>query len=276
MPDNTQNNPAKDHATARLLRHVRSGELTEEKLTDCLAQGADINATNNQGKSLLLIAAHNELADTVGLLLKHGADIERNNGPRNETALLAAIDTGSINAIDILLKHGANTEAQSPEGYTPLLRAANRDDDAIVETLLAAGANINATSHKGTTALALSILTTKHDTFNLLLKWDASVNTPDARHATPLMQACAMNDPYKVRTLLDKGANIDLRNNNGENALDITCNVHGSDHPIKHMLDAEITRRTTAAFQKAAEKGTTKTRKIRRPRTSQSTPARRR
>ncbi|MDD9901251.1 MAG: ankyrin repeat domain-containing protein [Alphaproteobacteria bacterium] len=265
-----------DDANMWLLKHVQAAELTEEKITACLAHGADINATNNHGKSLLLIAAHNGDADAVELLLKHGADIEQKSGFAQDTALSGAAGKGRINAIDILLKNGANIEAESEGGYTPLLCAVNAGYSKTVERLLEAGANVNVAKHDGVTALAMSIDLGKNDIFKLLLQWEADVNKANQQGRTPLMLACEYADEYKINTLLNWGANIDARNIFGENALDITRRTHGHESSIECILQSEIQRRTIAAFQKAAERGTTKTRKIRRPRTAQPTPVNRR
>jgi ankyrin repeat protein len=94
----------------------------DEKILDLLlANGADINARNDEGVTLLHIITD---PDAVSLLVQRGADIE----------------------------------ARDVRGWTPLICQANNQDNGpdVVAALLANGANPNAKGSKGETALSFA------------------------------------------------------------------------------------------------------------------------
>ena len=149
-------------------------------------RGADLNLTDPDGTSALVLAIINGHYDTAALLAERGADpnIADTSGM---AALYAAVDmntlgeiygrparpaSGKVTALDlmkVLLAHGANPNAalKSPtlqrahtpgegslgEGATPLMRAAKNGDAAALRLLLDHGADVNARQRNATTAL---------------------------------------------------------------------------------------------------------------------------
>ena len=108
-----------------------------------LAQGADIDAKDAEGYDALLYAVENGHIANVQALLVKGADIEASNENR-PTALIHAARCGHTEVVQALLDKGADINAKDNRGWTALLRAADFGYDAIVQALLAAGAVITA------------------------------------------------------------------------------------------------------------------------------------
>jgi uncharacterized protein len=147
---------------------------------------ADLNLTDPDGTTALVVAIINAHYDLAAVLLDKGAN--PNVGDvTGMTALYAAIDlntfpdtpgrpapkpVGKLDTLDIvktLLAHGANPNARlkAPilvrvhdrgdgtlgEGATPLMRAAKKSDVTLMRPLLAAGADPMLTTRAGATAL---------------------------------------------------------------------------------------------------------------------------
>ena len=82
-----------------------------------LNHGAEVAARDARGNTALIGAAWNyEISDVLALLLDAGADINAQNHA-GETALMEAADSGAVDTIEFLLKNGAdpNPSRQSRE-----------------------------------------------------------------------------------------------------------------------------------------------------------------
>jgi hypothetical protein len=90
------------------------GGATED-LAGYLDAGVPVDLTNDQGDTLLVLAAYHDHADTVALLLARGADHSRAND-RGQTALAAAVFRQSTETVTRLLEAGADPDAGGPSG----------------------------------------------------------------------------------------------------------------------------------------------------------------
>ncbi len=117
-----------------------------------IAHGADLH------QALLASASR---GDVVGVetLLRHGADVNEVSttpGGGNTTPLMLAA-LSSAETVRILLAHGAKADAQDIDGNTPLMIAVRQDNPDAVQALLAAGANYKLKNRDGDTALQIAI-----------------------------------------------------------------------------------------------------------------------
>ena len=170
-----------------LMYAARQGSLGTARV---LAEAhADVNLTDPDGTSALLLAIINAHYDTAVMLLDKGADpnIADITGM---AALYAVVDMNTLgevygrpsrtfhdeaSALDLmktLLRHGArpDTQLKTPalyrahtpgdgnlgQGSTPLMRAARNDDVPAMRLLLASGADPSIRQKNGTTALMLA------------------------------------------------------------------------------------------------------------------------
>ena len=126
----------------------RAAERTERKAAAAKA------AKRAARQSLFMAAWHNDL-EAVKALIKAGADVNatKNNG----TTLLhyAAIYAGPEIA-EMFIRAGADVNAAESTGNTPLHDAAFQDKLKITELLIKSGANINAKRQDGATPLDLA------------------------------------------------------------------------------------------------------------------------
>lgn len=114
-----------DYALARdinveLINAARAGNVTEVR--DLIAEGADINAKNAAGKTVLMVAANLGNARIVDILLSEGADVNAKDNLES-TALIAAAYKGNLHILKALLAQGADVNAESKNGVTALSTA---------------------------------------------------------------------------------------------------------------------------------------------------------
>ena len=104
--NNGANVNAKDHGTTPLMGVLQCGvELTE--LAELLIKkGADVNAKDNFGNTVLMRPAIRNYTKTAELLIKYGADINAKNNC-GFTALMWAASKGCTGTANLLRRYGA-------------------------------------------------------------------------------------------------------------------------------------------------------------------------
>src|ERR1051326_2753350 len=80
-------------------------------LQDLLAKGADVNARDVRGKTVLMMAAESGHSAIVETLLARGANVNANDASGG-TALMAAAEGGHAAIVDALLAKGADTNSK--------------------------------------------------------------------------------------------------------------------------------------------------------------------
>jgi ankyrin repeat protein len=94
-----------------------------EKFKNAIA-GFDINARDENGKTILMIAVLSPCAEILEYLIENGADINVWDYSTN-TALLYAVGDGELYSVEILIENGADIDAKDGSGNTPLILAAS-------------------------------------------------------------------------------------------------------------------------------------------------------
>ncbi|XP_069192310.1 serine/threonine-protein phosphatase 6 regulatory ankyrin repeat subunit B isoform X3 [Procambarus clarkii] len=124
----------------------------QESLVTLLVQeGADIEASDNNGWGPLHCASYVGNAQVASTLIRSGANIEASVGlwrPLHRAALW-----GHVNVIKVLLDAGANIEAQSSFGNRAIHYAASRGQIPVLELLESRGCDLQAVERLGGNAL---------------------------------------------------------------------------------------------------------------------------
>ncbi len=153
-----------------LLEAVLAGDITA--LQRILSDGAEVNARDAEGVTLLMHAAHAGNLAMVKVLLESGADVNTRNAqgwsPLTKAVYNAEQKRGFADIVQVLIGAGANIEAAIGYAVRPLMLAAGYGETAVVELLLQAGADVQARNEGGYTALMM--VKQKHyvDVVNLL------------------------------------------------------------------------------------------------------------
>lgn len=116
---------------------ARSGDLTLLALVEA---GAPVNAQNQAGDTLLMLAAYHGHAALVAGLLARGADPELVND-RGQTPLQGAAFRGDAAVVRALLDGGAAVDGTGSGGHTPLTWARLFQRDEVAALLQECGAD---------------------------------------------------------------------------------------------------------------------------------------
>ena len=89
----------------------------------------------------------------VERLLGLGADVNYASGEYEETALMRAATSGSLEMVGLLIERGADVEARAKYGHTALISASFLGRMEVVMTLIEHGAEVNAKDNDGRSTL---------------------------------------------------------------------------------------------------------------------------
>lgn len=118
-----------------------------------------------------------------------------------------AANNDNAEIISMLLKAGAEINARDEDGKTPLLAAATRDDPAVGLFLIKAGANVGAKDPNGSTPIVLAASQCgQTELVKALNKAGADVNANAAGGASARMMAEVMNCAETLKVLTAAGA----------------------------------------------------------------------
>ena len=135
--------------TEKLISAVDEYDIDDiEKL---VRAGADINARNSEGLTLVQMAIKDRTEDIAEILLSLGADVNLKAHSNGYTAMHYAADSGDEDLVALLLKHKANVNIADKRGETPLHIAAHEGHEDTVRKLLDAGAAVLAQDNLGRT-----------------------------------------------------------------------------------------------------------------------------
>ena len=134
--------------------------------------------------------------------------------------LILAIKDNSEKVIDLLLNDKKiDVDLSNKSGETPLMMASIQGNLPLVQTLVLK--NKAMIDHIGWTPLHYACAKGHFDVAQFLIANGAIVDAMSVGNTTPLMMAVQSGNEQLVKLLLDKGADLQIRNNNGLSAIDI-------------------------------------------------------
>lgn len=198
---------------------IMTGDAT--KVRNLIEQGYDVDCRDEEGNTILLLAAWLRQDSIIEAALECGADSLAVNKRGLTTLHLTALPKDgqkpmSKFGLDLLLQHKPPLDVSDEYGITPLMSMARYGLNLGLERLLEHGANIFATNKQGRTCLHRAAEFRKPETAKLLI---ARGSHMDARTSgdwgfTPLHLAARESgiDAAKViETLLHAGADVEAR-----------------------------------------------------------------
>ncbi len=177
-----------------------------QMMRDLVEGGADVRLRGQDGTAPLLRTTHD--IDKMRLLLDRGV-------PVDDFAVVATASVpGSRNALEVLVSHGGKGRAAVP-AYTALMAAAANGDLDAVKYLLEQGANVKAKTPTGFTALIGAALSGDAKVVALLLERGADPNAVCKLERgilqTPANVAASMGHADCLRLLMAAGADVNVQ-----------------------------------------------------------------
>lgn len=181
-----------------------------------LDAGADINALDSSGFSAIHLAATWGCYESVNILLKEGANTQR-DGP---SPLTVAARKSYLKCTKLLLEDKTDTEFQTRRN-TALRDAAFNKHLELCQTLLDAGADVNTIDDiSGLPIICINAKRGNMEVVKLLVENGADPNTSTSVGWTALHYACQRGDASAVTYLLRQGAEVNrVTTNYGETPL---------------------------------------------------------
>lgn len=131
---------------------VLAVECGRENVVRELLQRADVSAENKLAAALRAVECNRELE--LSLLLDGGVEV--NSSVHGSTLLCAAAAEGKHRVLNLLLERGAQPDLADESGTPPLIHGVLSGNTAVVKSLLAAGANPAAQDATGRSAASFS------------------------------------------------------------------------------------------------------------------------
>jgi len=179
----------------------------------------DINALDENGETLLYLAAKIGAVDLINLLVELGADISLPTGAGWTPVYVAAL-CHHVDAVAKLVELGASLYTADSDGWTIAHRAARRDDANLICMLSKYHVKIDSTEDiSGATPVYFAAESNCKNALIALLDQGVNFEIPNKYSETPLHVATENGFVMIMSILLDHGANHEATNADGKTPL---------------------------------------------------------
>jgi len=196
-----------------------------ERLRKAINSGKPADLTDEEGNTLLHLAARTGKESIVDYLVKKGLKIDQANEDK-KTALWLAIENEHFQTAELLLENGASIEARGGNFDQTMLECLVPEaSPETIEFMLKKGANIEPADHRGERHCVIWRLICnpgfekKTEIAEILLRYGAKINEPEYTGNSLLHRAAEMDWKSDFDWLLRHGANINARNKSGNTPL---------------------------------------------------------
>ena len=182
----------------------------------------NIDHTNEEGKTALMLACERGHEDIVHSLLSAGAnvDIQDNKG---WTALMRASKHNHISIIHMLLQANANPHLTISDGSNAVMIASYYGNYEFVELLISKGVDYKYQREDGVTALMLACQNGHAQIVVLLLKEQVDPNVQEKDGWNAFMSACQDGHAQIVELLLKEQVDPKFQEKDGWNPFMLAC-----------------------------------------------------
>ncbi|MCJ1430057.1 hypothetical protein MMC29_007972 [Sticta canariensis] len=249
--------------------HIAALKDCEATLGSLVYASANIEAPMGDGGVALHLAAENDHATILNIVLNKGARVGVKEQRENKaTALHLAVSGGQTTTVEILLEMGANIESKNVNGKTPLHStaqygpepviitadiparltkggtrgrtalhlASEAEHEIIVKTLLSSGLDVNARAWGGESALQWAVCRGHKAVGLALLRHSANTCMKGPNHSALLHWAVTSGQLKIVQLLIEQGAKPEEKTGSGETPLPLAA-LYGRTAAVEQLLD---------------------------------------
>ncbi|KAK7489803.1 hypothetical protein BaRGS_00018985 [Batillaria attramentaria] len=198
-----------------------------------------VDERDEEGNTLLHVAADTGDLDVVKIAVKSGASLTaRNNKGQNPPqlaakrrkrdkktwrgyAFLKACRSGDQNTVKVLLCTSVSVHDRDMSGSTPLHVACETGKTDIGILLISLDADVNVKNNNGDTPLHFACFHGNRETALLLIQHHADVNVKGNDGCTPLHCACFIGNTQTALLLIQHHADVNVRTQTGKTPLDM-------------------------------------------------------
>jgi len=183
---------------------VKLGDLKQVKAF--LEQGTDVNTKDENNQTVLHEAASGKRRDMAELLIDKGADVNAKD-KNGYTPLYSAIWNNDANMVEFLVSKGADVNYSTEKDYPPLHYAVWFENLDMARSLVDNGAKCDIKDQDGWTAFRYAADAANREMIELFVSNGEDVSS--------IHRAACVGDLDRVRTLLEQGTDIDLKDDLG-------------------------------------------------------------
>lgn len=195
-----------------------------------LERGADPNilcsSSDIDNISPLHLACEAGNLQYAKLLIQHGAEINTEQNENSYLPFISAVYGGNVQIIRLLLDHGADATFKLKDGFTAIHVALSLEKnhvETLAEVLSCEQLDVNEkiTNEKGEpiTAIHMAAERGEPQLIRMLIDRGADINVVTSHMRTPLIIACQHNMQEAAVELIEQGADVTARTEDGTTAL---------------------------------------------------------
>jgi ankyrin repeat protein len=190
----------------------------KQNITKLLLQKhANMEIVNKENLSAVFAAIKNDAPHFIPIFVAHNLDLTKHRRD-GETILHYAIKEKKSNSIHYCIQETSLINASNNKHQTPVLLAIEEENFVILD-LLYKGLNVPADN--GIKPIHYATRNGKCNVINYLLQHNIAIDEPDREGNPALFYAISQDNVAMVNYLLARGANLQKRNNAGEDAFAI-------------------------------------------------------
>ncbi|XP_055954321.1 serine/threonine-protein phosphatase 6 regulatory ankyrin repeat subunit C-like [Patella vulgata] len=242
---NTINRQTSDRQYSALHYCVRGGRWKE--VLDCIQllveAGADVNLQDIDGTTPIQKAAECGMAAVVIYLAKRGANLDIRYNEGTLFHFLAAESNEMVDSYDefirLLMSQGIDINELNSCNESPLYLAVFQENEEMVKTLIKSHCDVNIKVGDDMGSVLMEPIGYSDTITQILINAGCDVNIADKYGVTPLMKCVEMGNLVLVKQLIDRGASVNAKDNNGCFVLDyLFRSHHRSTDIVKIMIEA--------------------------------------
>ncbi|AEK24116.1 Putative ankyrin repeat protein [Capnocytophaga canimorsus Cc5] len=196
------------------------GNMKDIKEADFfIKKGLSLKSTDHNGNNAAFYAARSGNETLVKQLKKQKINIKALN-KKGENLMFAAaqgarMKTNTLDFFQFLEKQGISPNQPNNEGITPLMIVASSNKNLeVIDYFIKKGNDVNQVDKEGNTPLMWAALRNSHEVVVALTQHCKNIDTQNNEGFSALTQAVRGNTPEVVKFLLEKGADVTIKDKN--------------------------------------------------------------